>query len=218
MRKKTVIPPNNIEKLRMARGWPMEKLGEMIGVDGSTINKLEKRKTNLSPQRLLLLSDALGVSPNDILMTDGGPSASLPPREDLMPIPIMGVAAGSLLKGSAQLTTGPVDMMPRPRALEHAADIYAVYVDGTSMEPMFRHGQPIIISPHKPARSGDVVLVQEQHDHEGPILASVGILKGRNEKEVVLSKLNPVGTLHLKAEYVVEVHKVLDYSDLIGLL
>ncbi|SMD18592.1 XRE family transcriptional regulator [Rhizobium sp. RU36D] len=217
---KQIIPANNIEALRRSRKMSMDALGELIGTDASTINKIEKRKMRLSTERLLALAQVFGVSPGEIVVDL--PLAPQPTplqpvaREDRAMMPIMGVAAGSLMQGSFQISDGPVDYVELPKALEHARGIYGLYIDGTSMEPMFRHGSLCVVSEYKPPRVGDAVVIQERRSPVDPLRATIGILDHRNGEKVVLTKLNPAGKVEIPLKYVHAMHKVLDHGELLG--
>lgn len=213
---------NSIEKYRRAQKWSMERLGQAIGTDASTINKIEKGKINASAERMREIAAALGASVDDLLRADddeGKPAVRehaprFQPAQQL--IPVMGSAAGSLLQGAFQLTEGPIEYIEPPPALVNSTGIYALYVDGLSMEPMFRHGTKIVVSEYRPPRIGDAVVVQERRSDHGPILASLGILDTRNGDKVILRKLNPVGKVEIQSDYVIAIHKVIDYSELLG--
>lgn len=220
MAAKDTIPPNNIEAIRRAKKWSMERLGEEIGTDASTISKIEKSKIRAATERLLKIADVLGVTMDDLFSSNYVPVASTSPAPQVPespPIPVMGAAAGSLLTGTMQITEGPIDWIDRPKALENAKGIYGLYIDGVSMEPLFRHGSLVLVSEYKPARIGDAVVVQERRKENEPILASIGILEVRNGDKIVLKKLNPGGTVEISAKFVKEIHKVLDYGELLGL-
>ncbi|NMG39839.1 helix-turn-helix domain-containing protein [Chelativorans sp. ZYF759] len=59
--------PNSLRAIRRAREITLEQLGEMVGTDPSTINKLERGRMRLNERWLLPLAKALGVSVDDIL-------------------------------------------------------------------------------------------------------------------------------------------------------
>ena len=223
--KESSIPANNIEDLRRAKKWSMEKLAQMVGTNASTINKIEKGHIRATPERLLKIAEALGVTLNDIYMVDGelpsiAPTATAPAtisRIDQSQIPVMGTAAGSLISGTFQITSGPVDWIDRPKALENAKGVYALYITGTSMEPMFRQGSIAIVSEYKPPRVGDVVIVQEKNGENADEKASIGFLESRSSEVIKLGKLNPVSTIEIKAGNITHIHKVLDYGELLGI-
>jgi phage repressor protein C with HTH and peptisase S24 domain len=142
---------------------------------------------------------------------------SLPHRQSMpADVPVLGTAAGSLIGGAFQIEGGVIDYVRRPPALSGARDVYALYVEGTSMEPLFRPGGLIFVHPHKPPRIGDSVVVQMRNGEHDAVQASIGFLRGRTALHVVLGKLNPVAEVSLNRSNVVAVHRVLDMNELFG--
>jgi phage repressor protein C with HTH and peptisase S24 domain len=149
--------------------------------------------------------------------TDVSPApVNLPPRAQ-MPndVPVMGTAAGSHLKGAFQLTTDAIDYVRRPPALATARDIYALYVEGTSMEPQYNPGDLVYIHPHKPPRVGDAVIIQCRSSGE-LMEARSGIYAKKNGETITIRKHNPQAEVELKRAHVVAVHKVLTLNELFG--
>jgi phage repressor protein C with HTH and peptisase S24 domain len=64
--------------------------------------------------------------------------------------------------------------------------VYALEVSGNSMEPAYRDGTIIVVSPAAPIRRGDRVVVKT---HEGEVMAKE--LKRRTAKSIELRSLNP---------------------------
>lgn len=64
---------------------------------------------------------------------------------------------------------------------------YALEIAGESMEPVFRDGDVVIVSPGAPVRRGDRVVVRTQ---KGEVMAKE--LKRQSAKRVDLRSLNPV--------------------------
>jgi phage repressor protein C with HTH and peptisase S24 domain len=63
---------------------------------------------------------------------------------------------------------------------------YALEISGESMEPVFRDGDQIIVSPAAPIRRGDRVVVRTQ---QGEVMAKE--LKRRSARRIDLRSLNP---------------------------
>jgi phage repressor protein C with HTH and peptisase S24 domain len=63
---------------------------------------------------------------------------------------------------------------------------YALEISGESMEPVFRDGDVVIVSPGAPVRRGDRVVVRTQ---KGEVMAKE--LKRQSAKRVDLRSLNP---------------------------
>lgn len=139
------------------------------------------------------------------------PANSEMPRD----LPVLGTAAGSK-SGAFQLENVIIDYVRRPPALMGAADVYAIYVVGDSMEPMIMAGELRFVHPHRPVHIGDVVVLQARNGEEAPIQAYIKRLVRRTKDKLVLRQLNPETTLEFRADAVVAIHKVLTMNDLFG--
>jgi transcriptional regulator with XRE-family HTH domain len=58
---------NRIKELREARGWSMFQLAQTVGCSISTINRLEKGRSELISEWLPKIADAFGVSWSDVV-------------------------------------------------------------------------------------------------------------------------------------------------------
>jgi phage repressor protein C with HTH and peptisase S24 domain len=66
------------------------------------------------------------------------------------------------------------------------AGIYALEVQGDSMEPLYREGDRIVVSPTEQVRRGDRVVVRTR---DGEVMAK--ILARQTAKQIELHSLNP---------------------------
>ncbi len=141
---------------------------------------------------------------------------TLPPRQSLpLDIPVLGTAAASHNGGSFQITPDPVDYVRRPPALFLAKDIYALFVEGVSMIPQYWPGELIYVTPHKPPRFGDPVVVQcKQID--GSYESTIGLLAKRSETSIILDKHNPQAQISIPRESIHAMHKILTTNELFG--
>lgn len=215
---------------------------EKAGLSRETLPKLLKNETALPGARTLSrLAAVLGTS-EQWLLTGQGPeglessadqskgsltrsinevrSADVPaPSRNGMPsdVPVMGTAAGSLLSGAFQLQGGVIDYVRRPPALSGARDIYALYIEGSSMEPRYFPGELVYVNPHKPPRIGDTVIVQELNGDGGPVSASIGVLFKRVNGTVILRKYNPPDAeITITQTRIAAIHRVLTPNELFG--
>lgn len=192
-------------------------------LDGTTknprIDTLYKiaRALETTPQFLMGETDETGA-PLAAKLDGAGPVAPPLPDRNAMPldVPVMGTAAGSLARGAFQLEGGVVDYVRRPPALVGARGIYALYVEGSSMEPQYFPGDLIYVNPHKPPRIGDIVVVQCRNGEHTPEEASLGIYRKRTEKAVTIGKRNPVAEIELARDHVKDIHRVLTTNELFG--
>lgn len=65
-------------------------------------------------------------------------------------------------------------------------NLYAVTISGSSMEPLYRDGDCLIVSPGAQIHRGDRVIVKKTN---GEIMAKV--LRSRSESEITLTSVNP---------------------------
>lgn len=140
-----------------------------------------------------------------------------PPSRQVMPndVPVLGTAAGSM-EGAFQLTDGVIDYVRRPPALMNTRDVYSIFVEGSSMYPEHKHGDLRFVSPHKPARVGDSVVIQIKNDGRLTFDAMIGHLVKRTSTQLQIGKLNPEMTLTFALSDIASIHKVLDMNELFG--
>lgn len=192
------------------------------------------RHPDISPRvdTLAKIAEQLQTTPEWLLgRTEDAPAPKAPPRQEVrtadipalsrtaMPadVPVMGTAAGSLLSGAFQLQGGVIDYVRRPPALSGARDIYALYIEGSSMEPRYFPGELVYVNPHKPPRIGDTVIVQEHNGDSGPVAASIGVLFKRATGTVVLRKYNPPDAeITIAQTRIAAIHRVLTPNELFG--
>lgn len=142
---------------------------------------------------------------------------ALPARAEMpLDVPVMGTAAGSHLRGAFQFEGGIVDYVRRPPALVGAKEIYGLYVEGSSMEPQYFPGDLIYVHPHRPARVGDIVVLQCKNGEHAVGEATLGIYRRKTEKAVVIGKRNPAAEIEIAREHVVAIHRVLTVNELFG--
>lgn len=129
-------------------------------------------------------------------------------------VPVYGLAAASLAGSFA--IDGVIECVRRPPALATARNLYALYIAGSSMEPRYRPGDLVFVSPDRPARPGDDVVVQTR-DHDGaPTLAWIKTLVRATDAMVTVQQLNPEATIDFRRQTVVAVHRVLTVREMFG--
>jgi phage repressor protein C with HTH and peptisase S24 domain len=85
------------------------------------------------------------------------------------------------------------------------ANAYALTIAGDSMEPVYREGDAIIVSPAAPVRVGDRVVVRSA---EGAVMAK--LLSRRTASRIELTSLNPAyPELRFAAREVVWMHRII---------
>ena len=131
-------------------------------------------------------------------------------------VPVMGTAAGSHARGAFQFEGGVIDYVRRPPAMHGARNLYALYIEGTSMVPEHNPGDLRFVHPDRPARPGDSVIVQTRNGPHSSIEATMGRYVRQTPRFVVIGKLAPEATIEINRDIVVAVHKVLTVNDLFG--
>lgn len=142
---------------------------------------------------------------------------TLPPGHEMpLDIPVFGTAAGSLGEGAFAMEQSVVDYVRRPPGVARAKDIYAIYIEGDSMEPRYQHGELVYVSPRRPARPGDYVIVQVQNGEHEEVQAYCKRLLRRTADQLILLQHNPETELNFAMNRVRAVHRILSMADLMG--
>lgn len=131
-------------------------------------------------------------------------------------VPVLGTAAANHLRGAFQFEGGAIDYVRRPAGLAGKPLAYAIYVEGTSMEPAIPNGDLRFVDPNRAARVGDTVVVQTLRGDRDGIEGSIGILVRRTANAVVIRKLNPDAEIELRGQFVHAIHKVLTWNEAFG--
>lgn len=229
----------HIREWRKARGLTQQQIGQAIGRDRTVVSKMETGDIGCSMETVRQIAKALAIEPyallhskppedtrtllaeqagqrGNLVLSDGDDSPTFPARQAMAKdVPVLGLAAGSLA-GAFELEPGPVDYVRRPPALAGARDLYAIYVQGDSMEPLHNHGDLRFVHPGRPVNVGDSVVVQvKNNDHEGPE-AYIKRLTKRSGDLIVCDQLNPPSIIKFPRARVVALHKILTMNDLFG--
>lgn len=107
-----------------------------------------------------------------------------------------------------------IGMTGRPPALAGAAQAYAIYVAGDSMEPRYFAGELVYINPGRPVEVGSFVLVQlRPADGDPTPKAVLKRLVRRSATKLQLEQFNPRKTIEFKTADVVSVHRVVGSLD-----
>jgi len=222
-----------LKRYRLAAKLTQKKVADALGVNRVSVTQWENGSAKPSIERLAELAKLFGVS-TDALLTgtplntviptaniknDVRPAdVGLPPRQ-YMPqdVPVMGTAACNADHGSFKLDSSIIDYVRRPPGLLTTKDVYALYVEGDSMEPRFTAGDLVFVHPRKPVRIGDSVVVQIAKSENEPIEAMIAVLSKRTSHEVFLQKYNPNKIIHFDNKNIVAIHKILEMAELFGL-
>ncbi len=216
-----------------------------------TTDWLDRAALALDVPRVLLLGDeskemrelfAHSQGAPDITVSDAPPELATQPEgnasrfeydgasydrmhEDL---PIYGTALGAarLFDGEAveqtNLNSGEtVGYLKRPVMLNGRADVYGLYVHGSSMSPVYAEGATIVAERKRPPRIGDDVVVflrpqGEDDDGERARAVLVKRLVRRAHNWIELEQFNPPITFRLEATDFVRIDRVMTLGDLLA--
>lgn len=176
-----------IDRLAREKGYSPSGLARKAGLDPTTFNK-SKRTTRdgklrwPSTESVSKILQATGASLGEFVALIGDAESGGVYRN----IPLIGLAqAGSegFFDDAGYPVGGSWDEIPFPGVGDPHA--YALEVSGDSMDPVFRDGHTIIVSPGASVRRGDRVVVKT---HGGEILAKQ--LRRKTARTIELQSLN----------------------------
>jgi phage repressor protein C with HTH and peptisase S24 domain len=181
-----------LDALAADRGLSASGLARKSGLDPTTFNP-SKRSTPEgrarwpSTESLAKVLDATGASLADFTTLVAGSRIQPNVRRA---VPLIGLAQagvqGFFDDGGFPVGTG-WDEVSLPGINDPNA--YALEISGESMEPVFRDGDIVVVSPAAPVRRGDRVVVRT---HEGEVMAKS--LVRRSARRIELKSLNPEHT------------------------
>jgi phage repressor protein C with HTH and peptisase S24 domain len=178
---------NAIDQLARDHGFSPSGLARRAGLDATTFNK-SKRKTRDGKERwpstesISKILQATGASLGEFVSHMGDSSGSTTYQN----IPVIGFAqAGTsgYFDDAGYPSGGSWDEIPFLNVGDPHA--YALEISGDSMEPVYRDGDVIIVSPGADIRRGDRVVLKTR---DGEIMAKV--LRRRTAYKYELSSLN----------------------------
>lgn len=218
---KTMNLKERIKNSRIAAKMTQEELAKAVGKTRNAVTQWESGASRPRLNTLEVIAEALNVS-IDWLLTGNTPNvagaettrtsskmsdvkfnnSTLPPRQ-YMPqdVPVVGTAACNTDNGLFKLDSSIIDYVHRPPALLMTKDIYALYVEGDTMEPRFKAGDLVFVHPNKPVRIGDSVVVQIAKTIDEPIKAMIAVLAKRTSHEVFLQKYIPDKIISFDKKY-----------------
>jgi phage repressor protein C with HTH and peptisase S24 domain len=184
-----------IDTLAAESGLSASGLAKRSGLDATTFNPSKRRMPDgrarwPSTESLAKVLDATGASLESFTALVSGARAlasSAAARNVSRRVPLIGLAQAG---GEGYFDDGgfPVGGGWDEVSLPEIADpnAYALEISGESMEPVFRDGDLVIVSPSAPIRRGDRVVVRTV---AGEVMAKQ--LARRSARRVELKSLNP---------------------------
>jgi phage repressor protein C with HTH and peptisase S24 domain len=175
-----------IDALAKRHGMSPSALARRAGLDATTFNK-SKRVTRdgrlrwPSTESIAKMLEAAGASIDEFVALITHQQS---PRKQT--IPLIGLAqagAGGFFDDAGFPAGTGWDEVNFPNLADD--NIYALEISGDSMQPLYRDGDTIIVSPAAPVRRGDRVVVRTR---DGEVLAKE--LRRRTARTIELKSLN----------------------------
>jgi phage repressor protein C with HTH and peptisase S24 domain len=182
---------DGIDALARRHGHSVSALAKLAGLDATAFNVSKRvskdgRERWPSTESISKILDATGES-FELFLSGTGAFLQSSDAASLRTVPLLGLAqAGS--GGFFDSAGFPVgqgwDEIALPTPGE--AGIYALEIHGDSMEPLYREGDRVVVSPTQQVRRGDRVVVKTR---DGEVMAKT--LARQSAKQVELHSLNP---------------------------
>ena len=184
-----------IDTLAAENGWSASGLAKRSGLDATTFNPSKRRMPDgrarwPSTESVAKVLGATGASLESFTSLVSGARAlasSAGARSLSRRVPLIGLAqaggAGYFDDGGYPVG-GSWDEVSLPEIAD--ANAYALEISGESMEPVFRDGDLVIVSPSAPIRRGDRVVLRTI---AGEVMAKQ--LARRSARRIDLKSLNP---------------------------
>jgi phage repressor protein C with HTH and peptisase S24 domain len=184
-----------LDTLAAEHGLSASGLAKRSGLDPTTFNPSKRRMPDgrarwPSTESLAKVLNATGASLEAFTTLVTGAralTATALPRNVARRIPLIGLAqagAEGFFDDGGYPVGGGWDEVSLPDVADPNA--YALEISGDSMEPVFRDGDTVIVSPSAPIRRGDRVVVRTT---AGEVMAKQ--LSRRSARRVELKSLNP---------------------------
>ena len=182
---------DGIDALARRHGHSVSALAKLAGLDATAFNVSKRvskdgRERWPSTESIAKVLEATGEN-FDAFLNGTGAFLQMSDTPSARTVPLLGLAqAGS--GGFFDSAGFPVgqgwDEVALPTPGE--AGIYALEIHGDSMEPLYREGDRVVVSPTQQVRRGDRVVVKTR---DGEVMAK--ILARQSARQVELHSLNP---------------------------
>ncbi|WDR07064.1 helix-turn-helix transcriptional regulator [Devosia rhodophyticola] len=181
---------DGIDALARRHGHSVSALAKLAGLDATAFNISKRvskdgRERWPSTESIAKILEATGES-FDNFLNGTGAFLQLSEKANLRTVPLLGVAqagSGGFFDSAGFPAGQGWDEIALPSPGEQG--IYALEVQGDSMEPLYREGDRIVVSPTEQVRRGDRVVVKTC---DGEVMAKV--LARQSAKQIELQSLN----------------------------
>ncbi|QQR35991.1 helix-turn-helix transcriptional regulator [Devosia oryziradicis] len=180
---------DGIDALARRQGHSVSALAKLAGLDATAFNVSKRiskdgRERWPSTESISKILEATGESFDSFL---NGAGAYMQAERASATVPLLGLAqagTGGFFDSAGFPSGQGWDEIALPAPGE--GGIYALEVQGDSMEPLYREGDRIVVSPTEQVRRGDRVVVKTR---DGEVMAK--ILHRQTGKQIELRSINP---------------------------
>ncbi|MEI7876246.1 MAG: S24 family peptidase [Alphaproteobacteria bacterium] len=208
-----IPPPRVYEMLKGKRRLQqdeIDKTAQLFGISVSRVLAMIAGKSDPGPE----LSEATHLQPSGHLVNP----PELPNKHDMArDIPVFGTSMGGDGNGDFEMNGQIVDYVRRPPRLSGRTDVFAIYIQGTSMSPWRDPGDIAYVEKSRPPRAGDYVVIEFQGDVHNVRSSLIKKLVGISPTKIKLQQYNPPKIIEidrLKNRY--QIYRVIDWTELMG--
>jgi phage repressor protein C with HTH and peptisase S24 domain len=183
---------SGIDSIARRHGLSVSGLARLAGLDATAFNPSKRiskdgRERWPSTESLSKILEATGETFEDFLAGTGSYMPRGRGAASSATVPLLGLAqagAGGFFDSAGFPAGQGWDEVALPAPTDQG--IYALEVQGDSMEPVYREGDRIVVSPTEQVRRGDRVVVRTR---DGEVMAKV--LARQTATQVELHSINP---------------------------
>lgn len=217
------MDPKTIKDRLEKAGKNQADLARYMGWSDSMVSKLLSGARQLKAREADKILQFFGEADHsyekeftsDVRRVDTTPAI---PSRSVMPldVPILGTAWGGE-SGDFTMNGETGAFARRPPRYEGRTDVFALYVEGTSMEPRYYAGELILVEKRRPPQNGDHVVVELNSGPDGNREAYLKVLVARTPTKLKLRQYSPPKEIEIELTKVGQVLRVLTTVDLLGI-
>ena len=182
---------DGVDALARRHGHSVSALAKLAGLDPTAFNVSKRvskdgRERWPSTESIAKILEATGEN-FDSFLNGSGAFVQMAGMRSIRTVPLLGLAqagAGGFFDSAGFPAGQGWDEIALPAPGE--GGIYALEVQGDSMEPLYREGDRIVVSPTEQVRRGDRVVLKTR---DGEVMAK--ILHRQTGRQVELHSVNP---------------------------
>lgn len=201
-------------------GKSQADLARYLGLAPPQVNKIIKGRREIKSREADAIRQFFNVNAGshtpivDVRRLDA--PTEIPPRS-LMPrdVPLLGTVWGGE-SGDFSMNGETGDYMRRPPRYAGRADLFALFVQGESMQPRYFSGELIYVEKQRPPQNGDHVVVELLPDEGGVCEAYLKQLVAITPTKIRLQQYNPTKTIEIERRRISQILRVLSMMDLLG--